>query len=241
MKRLYLILTFLIIAFFIRTNAFALQRPDEISISDFSGIISDGTKNYVKLKNETLFSATQAKIIFVTTNSTDGLSATEYTENLYSSWGIGQIGRGNSILIVMCPETEDYGVYQGSGIKRVLYDSILYKYIIEDFEPHFAKGNYDDAVLYLYNRLGKWYEENYSGLKLGLDENVEMYKTSNITADREENINKVIIWISIGLFIILAIILLKIKRNIDYKARRKERRKKRKIDKANIDKIVNSW
>ena len=233
-------MTFFIIIFTTHTNAFALQRPDDVSISDFSGVISDGTKDYIKSKNEILFSSTKAKIIFVTTDSTEGLSATEYAEKLYSSWGIGQLGRGNSVFVVMCPKAEDYGVYQGKGIKRVLNDSILYKYIIEDFEPHFAKKNYDDAILLLYNTLGKWYEENYSGLNLGLVDNPETLKTSNVTADKEKNVNNVIIWIGVGLFIITAIILLKIKRNIDYKARRKERRQKRKRDKANIDKIVNS-
>lgn len=218
----------------------ALEAPEEISFSDFSGIISDGTKNYVKSKNEILFAQTEAKIIFVTTDSTDGLTTGEYTKNLYSAWGVGQIGRGNSVLIVISPKTKDYGIIQGKNIRRVLDDSTLYKFVAEDFEPHFAKGNYDEAVLCLYNRIGKWYEETYNNLNLGLDENTENYKTYEITKDIEKSFNKIFIWIGLGVAAIFALVFFKIKRNRDFKARQQERKLKRKRTKANIDKIVNS-
>jgi len=240
MKKICFIIMIAIILTTLPVSALAHSKPDDISFSDFSGIVSDGAKDYIKSKNIILFEKTEAKIIFVTTDSTDGLSANEYAKSLYSSWGIGSLGRGNSVFVVMSDKTKDYGVVQGKNIRRALDDSTLYKFIAEDFEPHFDKGNYDDAVLSLYNRIGKWYEENYNGLNLELDSNTEKYKTSQITPDKEKTPNKFIMWIGIGAIVIFMIVFFKIKRHKDFKTRQHERKLKRKRTKANIDKIVNS-
>lgn len=240
MKSFKYLFVFLLIMTLMPINVSAHTKPDDISFSDFSGIVSDGAKDYVKSKNNVLFAATGAKIIFVTTDTTDGLSANEYAKNLYSLWNIGQLGRGNSVLIVMSAKTKDYGVIQGKNINRVLTDSVLYKCIAEAFEPNFAKENYDDAVLTLYNKLGRWYEENYSGLNLYLDSNIDKYKTQTITKDTEKTINPIYLWIGFALLVIIILTAYKVKRHKDFKSRQKERKLKRKRVKANIDKIVNS-
>ena len=237
-------LCYLFIFIFLFTSfpfcANAHEKPEEVSFSDFSGIISDGAKDYIKSRNSILFSTTGAKIIFVTTDSTNGISASEYAKSLYSSWNISSIGRGNSVLIVMSDKTKDYGIIQGKNIKRTLDDTLLYKLVSEDFEPHFAKGNYSRAVISLYNKLGKWYEENYNSLNLNLDDDTDKYLTSEVTKDVEKETNKYLIWIGVGVVLIVGFVFFKIKRHIDFKLRQQERKLKRKRDKANIDKIVNS-
>ncbi len=224
----------------ISTNVRAHLRPDDVSFTDYCGMISDGIKDYVKSKNDILFEQTEAKIIFVTTNSTDGLSVNEYAKNLYSSWNVGNIGRGNSVFIVIASDSNDYGVVQGKNIKRILNDSILYEIIAETFEPEFAKGNYDKAVFNLYNSLGKWYEEHYSNLDLKLSKNISGYISSQKTKDIDKEPPNILMWIGIGVVLVMIIIFFNIKRNVDFKTRQSERRIKRKRNKADIDKIVNS-
>ena len=60
MKKLKYLFIFLIITL-VPTYASAHKKPDDVSFVDYAGIISDGTKNYVKSKNNILFENTQAK------------------------------------------------------------------------------------------------------------------------------------------------------------------------------------
>ncbi len=225
---------------FLNINICAHIKPDDVSITDYSGIISGGVKDYVKSKNAVLFGHTEAKIIFVTTDSTDGLNLNEYAKNLYSSWNISNMGRGNSVLIVMDPNAKDYGIIQSKNIKRALTDDILYEILARDFEPYFAQADYDNAVLSLYNGIGRWYEQNYNGLNLGLSDDFDNYKTGEKVADADIKPNKLWLWIGMGVIALVVIIFFNIKRRIDFRARQHQRRIKRKRSKADIDKIVNS-
>lgn len=239
-KNLYRIFLFIVIQSFFVLPVSAHVKPDDISLNDYSGVISAGVKEYIKSNNTQLFLQTGAKIIFVTTNSTQGMSALEYTKNLYSSWDISDIGRNNSVFVVMCTDTIDYSVIQGKNIRRILNDSVLYEFISKDFEPYIANGDYDSAVMSLYNCLAKWYSDHYSGLNLSLDDNFGKYKTGVKTADTEEEPSRLCLWIFIFVSFIMLITFFKIKRNLEFKIRQHERIQKRKTRKVDIDKIINS-
>ena len=239
-KNLYRIFLFIIILSFFALPVSAHVKPDDISLNDYSGVISDGVKSYIKANNTQLFSQTGAKIIFVTTNSSQGMSTLEYTKNLYSSWDISDIGRNNSVFVVMCTDANDYSVIQGKNIRRVLNDSILYEMMSNDFEPYFANGDYDSAIMSLYNCLAKWYSKHYSGLNLNIDDDFDKYKTGVKTADTEEEPSRLWLWIFIFVSFIMLITFFKIKRNLEFKIRQRERIQKRKTRKVDIDKIINS-
>jgi len=241
MKKIFSkIITITLLLCFITVNPSAHTKPTEVSFSDYSGIISNGVKDYVKQKNKLLYEKTDAKIIFVTTDETDGLSISDYTKKLYSSWNIANMGRGNSVFVVISSNTNEYEFIQGKNIRRILNDSVLYNIISNDFEPIFAKGDYDVAVIKLYNSLGRWYEENYQGLDLSLDDNAQNYISTEKTKDVDIKKNNVWLWICSGAGLILILVFFNIKRKADFKSRQNERRIKRKRNKADIDKIVNS-
>jgi len=240
MKIIYRIISVLLIILTLSTTAFAHTVPDDISFSDFSGVISDGVKDYVKSKNEILFDKTEAKIIFVTTDSTDGLDINTYTKNLYSSWNLNRFGRGNSIFTVICPKTNEYSVIQGKNIKRVLTDAVLYELITTEFEPLFADGNYNKAILNFYNAVGNWYEGKYTNLRLSLDSDYGKYITTKVSKDYDKDTTNILAWVAGIVVFVMVVIFFKIKRHSDFKTRQHERKIRRKKSKADIDKIVNS-
>ncbi len=240
MKNLYKIVILLLLFICTAATVNAHIRPNEISVSDYSGIISEGVKEYIREKNEILFDKTEAKIIIVTSDTTNGTDANKYAKGLYSSWGINRLGRGNSIFVLLAPRSNDYAIIQGKSIRRALSDSELYGFIASDFEPYYADGSYDKAIFMLYNRIGRWYEEKYEGLNLRLNDNYAMYKTDDRVKDIDKDPMKIWIWIVAAVAIIMTIVFFKIKRNVDFKARQQERSIKRKRSKADLDKIVNS-
>lgn len=240
MKNLYKLIIFILLFSYTGICAEAHIRPDEISVSDYSGIISDGVKTYIKEKNALLFEKAKAKIIIVTSDTTNGTDANEYARSLFSSWNINRLGRGNSIFVLISPKSDDYAIIQGKNIRRALNDSELYGFIASDFEPYYSNGDYNEAIFRLYNRIGRWYEEKYEGLLLGLDDNYEIHNKGNKIKDIDKDPMKIWVWVAVAVALIMIMIFFRIKREVDFKARQQERRIKRKRSKADLDKIVNS-
>ena len=236
MKRLLIIL---LILFVYAHPVCAYDLPENISVSDYSGVISDGAKNYMKSGNDILFKHTQAKIIFTIVPSTDGIAVEEYCNNLYEQWDIASIGRNNSVFFVVDTDKNEYDFIVGSNINFALTDSEINEFIIESFEPYFSKGEYEKAFLYLFNSIGTWYESHYNELNLNLDQNIEKYIGGTITADKDKPKSNLWIWLTVIGIIVAIIITFKIKHNIGVKIRKMEREKIRRKYKLDIDKIVN--
>ena len=237
-KIIYILILALLSASIIPCLASAHQAPDSISIHDFSGVLSDGIKDYIKEKNEILLSGAEGMIIFVMTESSDEQSITDFCESLYTSWGISAIGRRNSIFIVADTKKEEYSFLIGRGIRLALTESEMYEYMVDNFEPSFAKKEYDKAVFKTYNALAGWYESKYNDISLNLEDDVFSFIGGTKTKDEDKKVSNLWIWITLGVCLVLLIIVLKIKRNIELKIRQHERRRLRKKFKIDIDKIT---
>ncbi|MBR5505144.1 MAG: TPM domain-containing protein [Clostridia bacterium] len=221
-------------------NASAHAKPREISVNDYAGILTDSSKSYIKSKNDILFSHTQAKIIFVTTESTEGQSISDYCSKLYSDWGMSRFGRRNSFFVVVDASKKEYSFLRGKNLRYAISESEAYKYMTDYFEPYFAQESYDKAAISLYNALAKWYETHYNDLTLGLDENIDRYTYGEKTKDAEVVESKLGLWIGAFACVVIIIVALSIKRHMDLKMRQNERRRLRKKFQIDIDKIINS-
>ncbi len=239
MKKFLCSLLFIIVLLsFLCLHTFAHAKPEQISINDFSGVISDTLKEYITAKNDILFEKTQAKIIFVTTEDTENLSINEYAQKLYSDWNVGYIGRKNSIFIVIDTEKSEYAFVRGKGIRYALPETEIYQYMINHFEPHYSAGSNDKAVMSLYNALGRWYEDQYNGLSLSLDDNIDSYMYGIREKEVDIKESKFWVWVSLAVCIIIFFVVLKIKRDYRLRMRKNERRKLKKKQQVDIDKIV---
>jgi len=220
--------------------SYASDENSDIVFKDYSGIVSDSAKNYINRKNEKLYDVTGARIVFVTVNSTEGLSAQEYCERLYAELGLKKSGRNNSVLCVVAPNEKDYGFEQGANISLTLTDDLIDEFIVEYFEPNFRKKCYDEAVLKTFNALAGWYEDKYTSLNLSLDKKIRNHMGGAVTKDIMEKPNRILMWAGIGVGLVVLIVIMKIKRNIDLQIRQHERRKLKKKYKIDLDKAANS-
>ena len=236
-KFISLLLVIFSVMAFTTINVFAHAKPSKINVNDFSGVISDAVKDYVTAKNDILFEKTEAKIIFVTTETTDGLSINDYTENLYKSWGIGSLGRKNSIFIVIDTEKSEYGFVRGKNIRYAFPDAEIYQYFIDYFEPSYSEDSYDRAVMTLYNAFGKWYESQYNDLSLDLDDDLSHYMYGVRRKETERTQSKTFIWVMLLVCVFTLGLALKIKHNYRLKTRKAEREKQKTMSQVDIDKI----
>ncbi len=221
-------------------GAVAKSDFDKTNVTDYSGVLSDFVKEYISAKNDILFEQTGAKIIFLVTDSVSDTDIKGYTENLYDLWGISDLGRKNSIFVVVDTGSKEYSFLKGKNLKYALTDSEVYKYFVDSFEPYFSENSYDRAVMSLYNALGRWYEANYNDLSLSLDDDYSKYMYGTRKKDVEPKTDTLWLWVGVLVCLGVLIISLCIKRNMVLKQRRYERRKLKEKRRIDIDKITNS-
>jgi len=169
------------------TYAYAADIPETISIHDNSGILSSTTEKYILTQNEALSKACGAKIIFLTDDTTDELSANEYASTIFEKWGVEKIGRSNSVFVFMCPERKDYTVMVSDGISAALTKVYANECLVKYMEPDFAKKNYDEAAVKTYNAFAGWYNDNYNKVSLSLTEDLSEYEA---IVDHEEEVSR---------------------------------------------------
>ena len=156
--KLFFILLIVIAAMPLTGSAAAdvFDVPDNISVNDYSGVLSEQTKSYISGCNDALMSSTGSKVIFVTVPTTEGESIDEYASRLYNSWAVKNIGNGTSTFIVYATDDMQYWVIVSDNLKSALTSDIINEYLMEHTEPDFAAKNFDSAARKTYNAFNSW-------------------------------------------------------------------------------------
>jgi len=180
-------LNILILFLFLFTTAYAEEVPEIISVHDNAGILSSTTEKYIFTQNEELSKVSGAKIVFYTCDVEDEYTVVEHANIIFQEWGIGKIGRSNSVFVLMCPQKSDYTVIVADGISAALTKMQANEYLSEYMEPSFASKDYDKAAVKTYNAFASWYNDNYNKLELDLTEDLSEYEA---LVDYEEKISR---------------------------------------------------
>lgn len=135
-------------------------------VYDHTGVLTDGTMEYIDAMNESLFAQTGAQIMVVTVDSTNGTDIVQYAADLGNQYGVGSAERDNGLVIVLALEDYtpsglkgDYGVAGGDGLYSYGEEltNLLYYYM----EASFAAGDYDAGVKMTFDAYIDWFEDYY--------------------------------------------------------------------------------
>lgn len=115
-------------------------------VNDFAEILSPEEE----LSIETLVTAFEAEttneIVVVTVKSLEGLSVFDYSQGLFTEWGIGKREKNNGILFLVAPTEREAFVNVGKGLEGALPDSLTGIILRNDVRPHFVEDNYADGI-----------------------------------------------------------------------------------------------
>ena len=136
--------------------------PPVISVNDYSVVLNENTKNFIKETNEKLFETIDSKVIFVTVPTTGEESIDEYCNRLYEAWGVSSIGDSSSTFVLLSTEDMEYWAIVGQHLSSALTRQDLEKILIAYMEPEFAKGNFDGAVKNTFTAITNWYTGHYN-------------------------------------------------------------------------------
>jgi len=142
----------LIYLFLFILNAFTMNAQDipekpnpPRMVNDFAGILGTGA-NALEEKLRIYNDTTSTQIVVVTVSSLNGYDAADFSVRLAESWGIGQKGKNNGILIFVAPNERKMLIEVGYGLEAFVPDAKA-KWIIDNvMKPAFKQGDYVGGI-----------------------------------------------------------------------------------------------
>lgn len=114
-------------------------------VNDFAGVL-DGNVEYLEAKLRAYNDSTSTQIVVVTVSSLNGYDIADFSYRLAESWGIGQKGKNNGLMILVAPNERKMRIEVGYGLEEFVPDAKA-KWIIENImKPAFKQGDYAGGI-----------------------------------------------------------------------------------------------
>lgn len=125
--------------------------PKDQCVVDAAGVLSDETTQYLDSLNGQLEGACSgAQIGVVTVDYTGSASTEDYALDVFNTWGIGDAGENNGVLILLVMESPiyadgDYYLTYGDGFRNTTLEKQA-SALAQTMEDSFVARDYDAAV-----------------------------------------------------------------------------------------------
>ena len=134
-----------------RLSASVPERPvPQRLVNDFAGIFTQYQVDSLETVLVAFDDSTSNQIAVVTVNDLDGCEPAELAQRIGQSWGVGQKGKENGVVILVKPKTPDspgkVSIQVGYGLEEHIPDVYCSRIINQTMIPRFKEGDYFRAV-----------------------------------------------------------------------------------------------
>ena len=118
-------------------------RPDPPRlVNDLAGLMQPQETQALEQKLVAYNDSTSSQIAVVTVPSLDGNDIADYAQKLYETWGIGQKGKNNGILVLVAKQERAARIQTGYGLEGAVPDALAKRIISNTLVPAFKENNY---------------------------------------------------------------------------------------------------
>ncbi len=117
-------------------------------VSNPDGIISSTTVTAIDSILSQLEEKTTAQVGLVILQSIGESDVTDFAQQLFEKWGIGQRGNDNGLLVLFVMDKRTVRFHTGDGLEGVLPDATCKGIQREYMVPYFKESNYDEGLLH---------------------------------------------------------------------------------------------
>ncbi|HBA02860.1 MAG TPA: beta-propeller domain-containing protein, methanol dehydrogenase, partial [Clostridium sp.] len=121
---------------------------------------------------------TGAQAVVVVMNTLNNTPIEDYSNSLFRTWGIGEKGKDNGLLILVAIDDRQWRVEVGRGLEGAIPDALSSRVMTSIAKPSFKNGNYSEGILNSYSVLCDYASEEYG---------VTLDKSLNVTMPSEED------------------------------------------------------
>jgi uncharacterized protein len=176
MKRFLYLISLLLFTFSVFAQDIP-QRPNPPRlVNDLADVLSDQEEQQLETELVQFNDQTSTQICIVTVLDLNGLEVSDFAFKLGETWGVGQKGKNNGIVIVFKPKTEgEKGkvfIAPGYGLEGVIPDAIANRIVSNEMIPRFRNGDTYGGIYAATQVLkglaaGEFTAENYQNKKGG--------------------------------------------------------------------------
>lgn len=99
-----------------------LPRYGGTLVNDFANVIPDDKESTLLYSLKEYENQTGVQIVVVTVNSIGEYDMNSFATTLFNTWGIGQKGADNGLLIVVAPTLRQWYIQPGYGLEAAIPD-----------------------------------------------------------------------------------------------------------------------
>lgn len=115
-------------------------------VADPDGLMDSSVKDKVNARLYNLRRQTSAEVMVAVPSDIGDTPIEEWTERLFTGWGIGKKDKDNGVLLVIAPEQRKTYIMTGYGVEGVLPDIACANIIRRSVIPAMKEGDLDAAV-----------------------------------------------------------------------------------------------
>lgn len=124
-----------------------LRPSEQTSYYDLGpNLLSSQESQAIKQKLLNYADSTSTQIVVVVVNSTDGEDIDRYKVDLAHSWGIGQKGKDNGVLLLVAMQDRKVAIATGYGTEHLLTDAVCRRIISNEITPQFKDKSYYQGI-----------------------------------------------------------------------------------------------
>jgi len=124
-------------------------------------VLSAAEENRLKAKLRAYEDTTSTQIAVLVINNLDGRDPNEYAQDTGETWGVGQKGKENGVIIVVAIDDRQWSIQTGYGAEGAVTDGLAGRIGDKHMTPNFKQGNYyaglDGATTEIMQRLSGEY------------------------------------------------------------------------------------
>ncbi len=153
-KKLTIVCSLVLCAF----TAFSQDLPAKPStlVTDYTNTLTTDEKQQLETKLDAFDDSTSTQVAILIIKSVGQFDINEYAQKVGRSWGIGQKGKNNGLIILVALGDRKVSIQTGYGVEGVVPDAITNEIIQNDIKPRFKAGDYfgglnaatDDLIKY---------------------------------------------------------------------------------------------
>ncbi|CAG7580542.1 MAG: putative hydrolase [uncultured marine phage] len=123
------------------------QYPDPTGyVNDNANVIDGNIENRLESKLSSYEETTSIEITILTIKSLGGKSITDYSQELFTEWGIGKRETDAGLLLLVAVDDREWRFHTGYGLEPYITDHTCKRIGEDNFPSHFREGEYGEGI-----------------------------------------------------------------------------------------------
>jgi uncharacterized protein len=115
-------------------------------VNDLANMLQPDEAATLERKLVTYNDSTSSQISIVTVPTLGGNEIADYAQKLYESWGIGQKGENNGVLLLIAQQEHTARIQTGYGLEGAIPDALAKRIISNTIVPAFQQQRYYEGL-----------------------------------------------------------------------------------------------